>query len=182
MDTKIQMTASELLDLPDDGQKYELVHGELIRMSPTGGTHGKIASRLDHRLRSHVESHNLGEVCGAETGFQLTENPDTVRAPDLSFVSFERIPMEGVPDTFWPFAPDLAVEVVSPNDRYGALQQKVKDYLQAGTRMVWVADPRSRTVTIYRSFKEARILTETDTLHGEDVVPGFTCSVKEIFA
>jgi Uma2 family endonuclease len=105
-------TAEEFYLLPDDGKRYELVRGALVCMAATGGQHGIIASRLDHRLRFFVEAHDLGEVCAAETGFRLTENPDTVRAPDISFIARERVVTQGVPEGYWLFAPDLAVEVI----------------------------------------------------------------------
>ncbi|MBI1748795.1 MAG: Uma2 family endonuclease [Acidobacteria bacterium] len=175
------MTAEELIKMPDDSYKYELVRGELIRMSPTGGQHGIVTINISLPLASYVKSHNLGKVCGAETGFKITQNPDTVRAPDVSFIARDRIPEE-IPDNYWPFAPDLAVEVVSSNDRYDEIQQKVKEYLDAGARMVWVADPKTRIIMVYRSLKEVLVLTEKDNLSGEDVIPGFTCSVADLFA
>ena len=104
------MTAEELIEVSNDDYKYELVEGELIRMAPTGGEHGVLTIRLGRLLDEYVEAHELGLVCGAETGFVLRRTPDTVRAPDVSFVAKERVPTTGVPKTYWPFAPDLAVE------------------------------------------------------------------------
>ena len=181
MATKTLYTAQDLLQMPDDEREVELVKGELICMTPTGGRHGKITIRISTPLDNYVMSHNLGVVCGAETGFKLQQNPDTVRAPDVSFVSRERIPEEGEPDDYWPFAPDLAVEVISPGDRYEQVKEKVKDYLEAGTSMVWVADPKTRTITVYRSWRQVYELTESDTLSGEEVVPGYGCPVADIF-
>ncbi|MGQ9632305.1 MAG: Uma2 family endonuclease [bacterium] len=175
------MTAEELFKLPDDGYRHELVRGELITMTPTGGWHGAIAMRIGGYLNSYVSGNDLGVVCTAEAGFKLFEDPDTVRAPDISFVSRERIPREGIPEGFWPFAPDLAVEVISPSDRFEEVQMKVEDYLRAGTRMVWIVEPRTETVTVYRPPKSARILTSDDALEGEDVIPGFLCEVRNIF-
>src|SRR5437667_10129707 len=125
------MTAEELIELPADDYKYELVEGELIRMPPTGGEHGKLTARLARLLDEYVEAHDLGIVCGAETGFILQRTPDVVRAPDVAFVAKDRIPATGVPETYWPFAPDLAVEVVSPSDRVDDLQATVGEYFTA---------------------------------------------------
>ena len=174
-------TAKEFYLLPDDGKRYELVRGALVCMAATGGQHGIITSRLDHRLRSFVEAHDLGEVCAAETGFRLTENPDTVRAPDVSFITRDRVATEGVPEGYWPFAPDLAVEVISPRDRFDEVLTKVQEYLRAGTRLVWVFHPRTKTVTVYRANSEVQLLQGDEELSGEDVVPGFHCRVMEFF-
>jgi len=176
------MTAEELIELPSDDYKYELVEGELIRMAPTGGEHGVLTVRLGRLLDEYIAAHDLGIVCGAETGFVLRRTPDTVRAPDVSFVAKERIPTTGVPKTYWPFAPDLAVEVVSPSDRFDEVQTKVAEYLTAGTRLVWIVDPATRTVFVYRSLRNVRALGEEDEIEGEDVVPGFRCPIKQVFA
>jgi Uma2 family endonuclease len=176
------MTAEDLFQLPDDDYKYELVEGGLIRMPPSGGEHGYVASNIAGLLRNYVKASNLGVVCGAETGFVLKRNPDTVRAPDASFVAKERIPAEGIPRTYWPFAPDLAVEVVSPNDRFDEVQEKVAEYFTAGTRLVWVVLPKTRTVLVYRGLHEVHSLSANDELNGEAVLPGFTCRVAELFA
>jgi Uma2 family endonuclease len=179
---KSLMTAEELIEFPNDDYKYELVEGELIRMAPTGGEHGVLTISLGYLLYSHVKAQDLGIVCGAETGFVLRRTPDTVRAPDVSFVTKERIPASGVPKTYWPFAPDLAVEVVSPSDRFDEVQTKVAEYLTAGTRLVWVVDPATRTIFVYRSLRDVRALGGEDELNGEDVIPGFRCLVRQVFA
>jgi Uma2 family endonuclease len=184
MGTPVQeqgLTAEELYLLADDGQRYELVRGELICMAATGGQHGIVASRLDYRLRAFVESHALGEVCAAETGFRLSQNPDTVRAPDVSFIARERLPTQGAPEGYWPFAPDLAVEVISPSDRFDDVLTKVQEYLRAGTRLVWVFHPRTKTVTIYRANGDVQLLQEQEGLSGEEVLPGFHCQIREFF-
>jgi Uma2 family endonuclease len=175
------LTAEELHKMPDDGNRYELVRGELVCMAATGGQHGIIASRLDHRLRAFVEAHDLGEVCAAETGFRLAQNPDTVRAPDVSFIARERLPTQGVPEGYWPFAPDLAAEVISPSDRFDDVLTKVQEYLRAGTRLVWVFHPRTKTVMVYRANGEVQLLQGQAELCGEDVLSGFHCRVGELF-
>lgn len=179
--SKAIMTAEELFKMPDDNYRYELIKGELIKMSPAGARHGKLAMNLGVLLSNYVKPRRLGMVCAAETGFILARNPDTVRAPDAAFISQAHIPLEGEPTGFWPFAPDLAVEVISPDDRYEEIQEKIAVYFSAGTRLVWIVDPENHTVAVYNSLAEARIFTETDPLEGGDVIPGFSCSVTEIF-
>ena len=180
--TTIQtITAEELLQQPDDGFRYELVKGELVKMAPAGSEHGKLAMRVGWRLAQHVESQNLGNVYAAETGFQLASNPDTVRAPDVAFVRQERVAEAGEVRGFWPGAPDLAVEVVSPGDTYAEVEDKVLDWLDAGTLMVAVVNPRQRTVTIYRSRADIVILTRDDLLDGNNVVPGWILPIRELF-
>lgn len=177
----LPVTAGELLSLPDDGIRRELIRGELRQMAPAGFRHGHVAGRIHNRLGPFVEEHALGIVCAAETGFRLATDPDTLRAPDVAFVSRERLAEAGEPDGFFPGAPDLAVEVVSPNDSYRDLHEKVLGWLRAGARMAIVADPASRTVTVYRPGGEAEVLTADDTLDGDDVVPGWRVLVGEFF-
>ena len=132
-------------------------------------------------LDRHVRAHNLGVVCAAETGFKLASNPDTVRAPDVAFIRRERVQEVGDVEGYWPGAPDLAVEVVSPSDTYADVQEKVFDWLEAGTRMVILVMPRKRAVTVYRSMTDMMMLTEHDTLDGGDVVPGWKIPVRGSF-
>lgn len=179
--SKTLMTAEELFKMPDTKYGYELVKGELIKMSPPGGRHSELTANLSALLWNYVKSRRLGMVCTGEPGFILFRDPDTVRAPDVAFISQERIPPEGVPTEFWPLAPDLAVEVISPDDRYSEIQEKLADYFHADTKLVWFVDSSRRTIAIYRSLTEVRILTGSDTLDGGDVIVGFSCSVAEIF-
>jgi Uma2 family endonuclease len=174
-------TADELCVMPDDAFRYDLVRGELRRLPPAGSEHGAVAVNIAVVIAQFVKPHGRGVVFGAETGFKIASDPDTVRAPDLAFVRRERIPEQGIPRGFWPGAPDLAVEVVSPGDTYTEVEEKVHDWLNAGTRMVLVLNPRTRTVTIYISHTDVVRLTESDTLDGGDVLPGFTCRVAELF-
>jgi Uma2 family endonuclease len=179
--TKV-VTADELLAMPDDGFRYELVKGELIRMSPTGHDHGVVAMNIAGPLHQHVKEKNLGVVYAAETGFIIRENPDTVRAPDVAFVERTRLSQASKVEGYWRGAPDLVVEVVSPSDTVGNVEEKVKEWLEAGVRMVWVVSPKLRTVTVYRSLTEIVMLTEKDILEGGDCVPGFQLAVAKIFA
>jgi Uma2 family endonuclease len=182
MSTTLQtVTAEELFTRRKDGFRYELVKGELRKMSPSGSEHAVIIGRLTVRLGHHVEANNLGLYFGAEAGFKIASDPDTVRAPDLAFVSRERVPESGVPKNFWTGAPDLAVEVVSPGDTYNEVEEKVEQWLTAGARAVWIVNPRRRNVTVYRSLTNVTRLSESDDLDGGDVVPGFRCKVSEIF-
>ena len=176
------LTAEELLCLPDDGQRHELVAGELTTMPPSGAEHGRIAVRIVSPLHQYVTAHRLGEVFGAETGFLLTTDPDTVRAPDAAFVSRDRLEAMGDVTGYWPGAPDLAVQVISPNDLYTEVDEKVATWLAHGARMVLVLNPRRRTVAVHRPGTDVRHLTVDDVLDGEDVVPGWTVPVRELFA
>jgi Uma2 family endonuclease len=176
------ITADELLRIPDDGFRYELVQGEVRRMSPAGFHHGRLIMNIATPLDRHVRTHKLGVVCAAETGFLLTTNPDTVRGADVAFIRQERIEQATEPEGYWPGAPDLAIEMVSPNDLYTEVDEKVTDWLEAGTRMVVIINPRKRTVTVYRSLLQIVVLREQDILDGGDVVPGWALAIADIFA
>ena len=175
------MTAEELLRLPHDGHRYELIKGELKVMTPASPRHGRIAMHLGSLMEQHVRQHDLGVVYAAETGFKLREDPDTVRAADAAFVAKARIPSEGEPEGYWAIAPDLVVEVISPSDSAPAVQSKVADWLAAGCRIVWVVYPDTKTVTEYRSWQKVQVLTADQSLEGSDVLPGFVCPVRELF-
>jgi Uma2 family endonuclease len=175
------ISADALFDMPDDGVRRELVRGEIRTMTPTGALHGVIVARITVLIGQYVDAHHLGCVLGAETRFTLTTAPDTVRAPDVGFVRSERIPAGGPPEKYWPGAPDLAVEVLSPDDRIYEVDDKVDDWLRAGARVVWIVNPRRRTVTEYRSDRPPLTLQQTDRLEGGDLLPGFTRPVATLF-
>lgn len=180
--TKRPTTAEALERLPRDPvNRYELVRGELVRMTPVGGEHGKVALKLAARLLAHVEPRRLGEVM-VEVGYRLTTDPDTVRAPDVSFVTADRVPPGGLPQGFIPGPPDLAAEVISPEDPASEVDAKVQEYLAHGTRLVLVVHPRTRTVTAYRPDGSARVLRSGDSIDGRDVISGFSLPVDEIFS
>ena len=173
-------TADELMALPDDGMRRELVRGEVRAVSPAGFEHGCAAQRLGALVGAHVLQHDLGEALGAETGFLLARNPDTVRAPDFAFVRRARVPAAPVRGWF-PGAPDLAVEVVSPGDSFTAVATKAFDWLAHGATLVWILDPDHRTVTVVRSRTDLRVLTVDDELEAADLLPGFRCRVAALF-
>ena len=179
--TTTLMTAAELLAMPDDGShRYELVKGELITMPPAGGEHGAIGIRAAVRIGVFVEQNDLGVMFNSDTGFIVETGPDTVCAPDVSFVRKERIPADGIPKGFIPGAPDLAVEVISPSDSYTEVAEKVAQLLEAGTQLVVLIDPRTRTVSLHHDGEIDR-LTEADTLTFGDALPGFECPITELF-
>lgn len=182
MSTTVRYTADDLLKMPErDGVRYELVNGELNVMSPTGGPHGLIVAELTTALHQHVRTHRLGRVFGESTGFWLRRDPDTVRAPDVAFVAAGRLPAT-VPPGFVELAPDLAVEVMSPGDTVAKIGRKVEEYVGAGVRVVWVVDPSNRTVAIHTLGRGVAVLRESDTLEGDEIVPGFRLSIAELFA
>jgi len=167
--------------MPDDGYRYELIDGELIRMSPAGAQHGMVAVRITAPLAMHVKANKLGEVYAAETGFKLQSDPDTVRAPDVAFVSQNRVDEAGSVKGYWIGAPDFAVEVLSPDDSMRKTDEKAKHWLSAGAKLVWVVNPKRRGVTVYRSLIEIFEVAEDGRLDGGDVIPGFQLAVTDIF-
>lgn len=172
-------TAEELLAMPDDGRRWELVRGELRSMSPAGSEHGAVAIRLGALLAAHILQRRLGVPFGAETGFTLARKPDTVRAPDFAFVRAERVPHR-LPRGYFPGAPDLAVEVVSPGDTAAEVEEKAHCWLAHGTVLVWVVSPAKQTVTAYRA-ADVRVLHAADDLTADDLLPGFRCAVGDLF-
>ncbi len=182
MSTKTRpMTALEFLAMPDDGMLHELIRGEVTTMPLPGGQHGAIAAEIGRLLANHVKAQRLGKIYAAETGFLIERDPDTVRGPDVSFVRQERLAEITDPERHVPFAPDLAVEVLSPSDRPAEVAEKVAAWLSAGTRVVWVVDPGDRTVTVYADDRPHRTLGAGDILDGGDCLPGFACAVAEFF-
>lgn len=171
----IQTSADDLLRLHDDGWRYELVRGELRKMPLRGAEHGFLSLKIAADLHRHVTSHRLGRVYGANTGFQITRDPDTVLAPDAAFVRADRVTPTR---KYFEGAPDAAFEVVSPNDTYAEVQEKTAEWLRGGCRVVVVVDPKSRTVRIHRSTGSADV---TGTLEIDDVVRGWKIALREIF-
>ena len=181
MTTTKLVTADELLRMPDDGYRYELFEGHLVKMTPAGYTHDLYDMRVGSRLAVHVGQHGLGQVTTAETGSRSATDPDTERTPDAAFVSQARIDAAGEEQGYWTAAPDLAVEVASPNDTYTAVASKAMDWLDSGSRAVMVVDPRRESVTVSGSRSDIVILTGDEVLEIQDVVPGWTLPLRELF-
>jgi Uma2 family endonuclease len=175
------VTAEQLYALPDDGLRYELLRGALVSEPVPGRLHGRTVARISKLLSNFVDSRRLGVVYTGDTGFVLARQPDTVRGPDVAFLSNERERETENARAYIPGAPDLAVEVVSPTDRTREVLGKVSDYLAAGSRVVWVVDPIREEVSVFRSPFAPRTLAGTTVLDGEDVLPGFSVAIAEIF-
>lgn len=173
------VTAEELEKFPDDGYRYELVRGRVVRMSPPGFTHGRIAARIVALLSRYLEGRDLG-IVAVEPGCKLESNPDTVRGPDVAFVRKERIPSPE-PKGFWSGAPDVAFEVRSPDDRPGEIRAKVAEYLTHGVTAVVLVDPDKKTVVVSRRSRPSATLRGDDTVDLADVIIGFRCRAREIF-
>jgi Uma2 family endonuclease len=175
------LTVEDLYVMPDDGFSYELQAGLLISEPRPGFRHGRVVATITEMLVAHVKRHKLGVVLAGDSGFVLARKPDTVRGPDVAFVSRERFERHGDSIKAFTGAPDLAIEVLSPSNTPGAMHAKVADYLAAGTRRVWVADPELCIVTVYASLLWPDKLGENDVLEGDDVVPGFRVRAGELF-
>jgi Uma2 family endonuclease len=175
-----QITTAERLLHASDLGRCELVRGELVMMSPSGFEHGLLVTRVTTPLNVFVTQQQLGVVVGAETGFRIARNPDTVRAPDVAFVQAARVPPAAFTG-FFPGAPDLAVEVLSPDDRATQVLAKVQDWLTAGCQRVWVIDPRIRSITVYRSLVETVVLGRDGVLADDELLPGFRLEVASVF-
>jgi len=173
------VTAEEFFDYPDS-KDHELVRGMPRVCEPPGGVHGRLAGRIAARLVEHVERLGLGTVL-VEAGYLLQRAPDTVRGPDVSFISVARLPPDQIPEQFIPGAPDLAVEILSPGSRWSEVEEKVADYLGGGARLVWLVDSRERRVMVRYPDRPPRIVAADGELDGEDVVPGFKLALAELF-
>ena len=173
-------TAEDLERLSDEGHHYELIRGELRPMSPSGGPHGDATSRVSFYVNGVVYGDDLGVTFAAETGFFVERDPDTVKAPDFAFVSYERLP-DPLPEGYVPLVPDLAVETRSPNDTAREVAEKVEEWLTAGVRLVWVIEPKKRTITTFRAGRPPLVLSVGDILDGEDVLPGLAVPVERLF-
>ncbi len=175
------ITAEQLYELSDDGLNYELLRGTLVSEPVPGRLHGRTVARISKLLSIFVDSRRLGVVYTGDTGFVLARQPDTVRGPDVAFMTNERERETEGARPYIPGAPDLAVEIVSPSDRTREVLGKVSDYLAAGSRIVWVVNPVREEVSVFRSPFAPRVLASTDLLDGEDVLPGFSVTIAEIF-
>ena len=175
------VTASELFEFASDGFRYELMQGELRMMSPAGGRHGRLAYRIGLILGKHVEAGSLGVLFAAETGFLIATNPDTVLAPDVAFIRQWRYDEVEDETGYLPIAPDLAVEVLSPSDRFTRVETKAFTWLDAGTALVLLVDPESETVHAYRSRKQIEVFQKHETIDCSDSVDGWKFRIDDIF-
>ena len=173
-----RVTAEEFWELAA-GRLCELVNGEVVELTPSGGRHGSIERKLGLVLGNYLEQHPTGDLSVGDTGYTIRRNPDTVRGPDLGLVFSERIPADGVPEAFWPIPPDLAVEIVSPSDTVRRVEGQVRDWLDAGTREVWVVDPRRREIRRHDLQSEVKVFGADATFQSE-LLPGFEFNVGEM--
>jgi len=174
------MTIDAFEQLPDDGNRYELVDGELERMPPTGEVHGDVDRQFIWLLESHIRPRGI-EKLFVETSFVLSPDRQTVRQPDIAFVHAERLLQDRDRERSVRLAPDLVIEIVSPSDRRSAVVAKAHEYLSCGVRLVWTVDPPSRTITVFRIDGTNDVLGRDDTIDGEDVLPGFRAALRDIF-
>lgn len=176
-----EVTAADLLQAPADGYRYELIQGELRMMSPAGGRHGRVAFRFGRMLGNFVEANQLGVVFAAETGFRIATDPDTVLAPDISFVSQSRYDKIQDETGYLPLAPDFIAEVVSPSDRFARVEAKVRAWLEAGTNIVLIIDPAAETVRAYGALQKIELFYSSDSVDCSPAVPGWSVLVSDIF-
>ena len=175
------LSADDLLRLDSKGVRGELIRGVLCKTMPTGLTHGEIVMNLAAELSSFTKPRRLGRVVGSDSGMLLERNPDTVREPDIAFISAQKLPLEVRLSGYFEGAPDLAVEVTSPNDSPRDVYHKARMWISFGVHLVWVVDPDTRTIEVHRPGLPLQTLSEDDTLDGNTVLPGFTCAVSDIF-
>ena len=181
VNTSPLLTAADVERISLPGKQVELVRGQLVVREPPGTWHGAIAAKLAYYLSDFVHRHGLGLVFAQDTGFKIASDPDTVRAPDVAFVGSERAEIIR-PRGYAEVAPDLLAEILSPDDRPADVLAKVADWLAAGTKIVWVVDPERREVRVYRQDGGLSVLGSNDSLDGEDVLPGFTCPLVQVFS
>ena len=178
---EMAVTAEQLLAMPHDGMRHELMRGELRMMPPPGADHGWVAAEAGRVLGNHVKEHRLGRVFAAQTGFVLARDPDSVRAPDAAFVRQARLDALGGTSLYWPEAPALAVEVISPSDSFHDVEAKALDWLTAGTIAVLVLDPERRSGTIFRTRGEVHVHVGDTVLDLDDAVPGLHMQLAALF-
>jgi Uma2 family endonuclease len=171
-------TAEELLRIRIPGKWTELIRGRLVVREPAGTEHGRIAANLCYFVIDFARRHGLGQVFAQDTGFKIESNPDTVRAPDLAFISLARCVTPG--EGYAAIAPDLVAEVVSRGDRPGEVLEKVGNWLEAGVRLAWVIDPHRCEARVYRPDGSVVVIDTDGVLDGEDVLPGFTCKLADV--
>jgi Uma2 family endonuclease len=175
------LSAEDLWRLPEDHLRHELVRGELTTKPYADAIHGQCVAAVILFLSQYGDRHNCGVFIGPGTGFHIAHAPDTVLAPDVAFIRKGRFPPDDSNDGYFPGAPDLAVEVLSPSDSASEIMEKIDEWLTAGTRLVWVVDPAKKSVGVYAPDHQPRILKSNDQLDGDEVLPGFSLAVAKIF-
>ena len=175
------LTAEDLLRLYSKGVRGELIRGELCETMPSGGKHGEVVVNMVIPMGSHIRSRRLGRLAASDSGVLLERDPDTVREPDIAYISAERLPLDVEVTGYYEVVPDLVVEVVSPGDSAREVMDKALMWLSYGTRLVWAVNPGSRTVDVYRPGERTVTLGLDDVLDGLDILPGFTCPVSDVF-
>ena len=175
------ITAEELLTLPDDGKCYELLDGELVGTMPPGGEHALVMVSASFALRAYVRDHALGAVLAGDPGIILHRNPDRVRAPDVCFISRERVPEGGIPQGYLEVVPDFMIEIVSPGDSAGEVQAKLEEWLRAGARLVWAMYPDTCSIVAYKSLQSGRVFAESELIDAAPVLPEFSIRVADLF-
>jgi Uma2 family endonuclease len=178
MKLKGKATIDDLLRMPEDGNKYELVDGEIV-MSPGGMRPSQVAIKISHIIATFLEKSPIGQVYGADVGIILPN--ENLRSPDVTFVRNEKLPEGKSPESFGEMVPDLTIEVLSPSDRLTQVGRKIGEFLECGVPLVWLVDPRRETVTVYRSLSQTEQLDAQDTITAEPVLPGFSCLVSRFF-
>ena len=171
-------TVADLLRMPKDGRLYELVDGEIL-VSPAGMRHSEVAGKIFAIVATFLEKHPIGKVYPGNVGISLPNG--NVRSPDLTFVCNEKLPEGKSPEGFGELVPDFAVEVLSPNDSLKEVGRKIGEFLECGVPLVWLIDPATETVTVYRSLSQTEQLSAQDTINAEPILPGFSCPVSRFF-
>ncbi|HEX5000059.1 MAG TPA: Uma2 family endonuclease [Terriglobia bacterium] len=171
-------TIEDLLQMPKDGMKYELVGGEIL-VSPAGMRHSMIAARITYLIARYLEGNPIGTVYSADVGIQFPNG--NVRSPDVTFVRTAKLPGGQSPETFGELIPDLVVEVLSPQDRLTEIGRKIGEYLEYGVPLIWLVDPREKTVAVYRSLTDTERVVDGATITAEPVLPGFAVPVRSFF-
>ena len=175
------LTAEEFLHLDDGGASTELVRGRIVELKLPYTAHGYYCCRIATTLGAFVEQYQLGRIGGGGAGVVTECDPDTVRGPDITFYSYERIPRGPLPEGYWTAAPELVVEIRSPDDRWKDILLKVSEYLSAGVLTVAVADPQTQRVHLFSADRETSVLNVDDQLTFPDILPGFAVPVKKLF-
>ena len=175
------LTSDDLMRLNSEGVRGELIRGVLYKTMPTGLTHGEIVMNLGGELRNFIRPRRLGRLAGSDSGMMLERDPDTVREPDIAYISAHKLPLDVRLSGYFEGWPDLVVEIVSPSDSSREVFDKARMWISFGVSLVWVVDPQTRIIEVHRPDQPLLSLAEDDTLNGGEVLPGFSCPVRDVF-